>query len=105
MTGPPGNENAALSGGALKKPYHARTVAHSSEQDNFFPANVESLSAAGAEFHWRKSAGDLIGACPLCKGKLIVHESEPWALCVGENHCPASTMPFDELLAEIRRAA
>ncbi len=68
------------------------------------PKNAEALGDAGAEFHWRKSAGDLIGVCPLCQGKLIVHESEPWALCVGENHCPASTIPFDELLAEIRRA-
>lgn len=105
MTSPPGNENAALAGGALKKTFNTRTVARGAEQDNFFPANVESLNAAGAEFHWRKSAADLIGICPLCRGKLIIDQDRPWALCVGENHCPASTMPFDELLAEIRRAA
>jgi hypothetical protein len=104
MSSPPKKE-AALRQAAPNETYDMRTVAHGEEQDNFFPPNVEALTAAGLEFHWRKSAADLIGKCPLCRGKLIVHESEPWALCVGAVHCPASTMVFNELLAEIRRAA
>ena len=67
------------------------------------PKNVKALAAAGTEFHWRKSAFDIIGRCPLCCGKLFIHESEPWALCVGEIYCRAGQLPFDELVAEIAR--
>jgi hypothetical protein len=67
------------------------------------PKNVAALTAAGAEFHWRKSAADIIGLCPFCQGKLVLHESEPWALCVGQIHCRAGQLPFGELLAEIAR--
>lgn len=67
------------------------------------PKNVAVLTAAGADFHWRKSAADIIGLCPFCEGKLVLHESEPWALCVGEIHCRAGQLPFSELLGQIAR--
>ena len=101
---PPGKEKGALQGALFhSQNYDGNSVAQEGAVSNVVPKSVQALTAVGAEFHWRKSAGDLIGTCPLCRGKLIIDQDQPWALCLGEIHCRAGQLPFDELLTEIAR--
>ena len=100
----PPKEKAALQGGLFNSDnYDERNVARTDTESNLLPKNVQALTETGAQFHWRKSASDIIGRCPLCAGKIVIHESAPWALCVGEIRCPAGQIAFSELLAAIGR--
>ena len=77
---PPGKEKGALQGALFhSQNYDRKTVAQERGAGNVVPKNVQALTEAGAEFHWRKSAGDLIGTCPFCRGKLIIDQDQPWA--------------------------
>ena len=82
-------------------------IAHTSrpgKSDELFPENVATLNADRVDHHWRRSAGDIITTCPKCGGKLILHECEPWLICVGDLRCEAANLPFAEVIRAITRA-
>jgi len=69
------------------------------------PANVERLRNLGARFQHRPGSHDIVTTCAACGGRLILHESEKWALCVGHGvRCGVHALDFDEVLQRIGAA-
>lgn len=73
---------------------------------SLWPANVELLRGRGVKFTHRAAGHDIvIEPCPICrKGKFILHEENPFFLCLGDLHCEVDRLNFDQVLHAIGRA-
>jgi hypothetical protein len=99
----PGNGKAGI---ACKRPgpheklisNDADKLTHSTRTGQLFPVNVELLLKRGIAFTRRHGSRDLALKCPLCGGKLILDESLPWFLCMGQIHCRIQATTFEKLV-------
>ncbi len=94
-----GNENATLQGGALKTD-NKRKISQSALRGK--QANVERLESLGVRHIHRPGSRDILAACPSCGGRLLLDETEPYLVCIGDMLCPINRIPF---AAVVRRLA
>jgi hypothetical protein len=101
------NENATRQGGALKTAYDGGNIrpASSNFKPELFPANVELLSKRRIPFTRRHGSRDLMLVCSFCGGKLILDESLPWYVCLGDLHCRVQATTFEKVVLALAEKA
>jgi hypothetical protein len=72
---------------------------------DLFPLNHQRLTHAGIKFTRLKAEEELVVACPCCGGKLSIHAQQPWHICFGDVHCPATGMGFGQILNALAQEA
>lgn len=99
---PLGKENATGKGGALRLTSNdtAKVVQSAAGSK---PPILAKLEAQGSkEYTHRHESGEIRATCPLCGGKLIISDSEPWLICFGPASCGAHRAPFMSILVRMR---
>ena len=99
---PPGKENATRQGGALKTD-NPRRISQSPFRGK--RRNVERLKSLGVSHTHRPSSRDILAACPSCGGRILIDETKPYLICMGDMLCPINRIPFAAVVLRLAEKA
>lgn len=68
--------------------------------DQALPVNVARLKNLGVRFNYSTRDRQIILPCPICRGRLVLHDEQPWQWCV-DIKCKSRRLTFEQIIYRI----